>query len=53
MGQVGFGDCLEVRDEEEKRNIVDFKTSRVADKRMMMPIGNIGEGTGLGFSSYF
>lgn len=53
VGQVGFDDCLEVRDEEERRNIVDFKTFRVADKRMMMPIGNIKERTGLGFSRYF
>lgn len=53
VGQIGFDDCLEVRDEEERRNIVDFKTSRVADKRTVMPIGNIKESTGLGFSRYF
>lgn len=30
-----------MRDEEERGNVVDFKISSVADKGMVMPIGNI------------
>lgn len=37
----------------KKGNKVDFKISSMADKGMVMPIGNIKGGTGLGFSRFF
>lgn len=44
---------MDVKDEEERGNKVDFKISSMADKGMAVPIGNKNRGTGLGFLRYF
>lgn len=44
---------MDVKDEEERGNKVDFKISSMADKGMVVPIGNKNGGTDLGFLRYF